>query len=456
MFGRDKRDHAPSRPCRGRSLVSTIITASITALPILLGARQAAADLSEDAERLALEWSRRGASTQRLAPLFAEHGQSRIIDIAANAASDAAPGCITVAFLGAPTIDFAAAPLREGVPLELLPLPDGHPAVSLDADSVRSTQGIVTFTRCHEERRSLTRLVVSMRSQRGAIDTVVARSAASLGDAREVLSERVAGFVAPRGNPGRPLEPGPLQERVVRAEERARNDGAQSFARVSSAASAEGLGQTRLRLAEGCHRIAVMAAVPNTFPHHATDIDAEARDDDGRVLARDRSETPDARLDFCVGEAVRVTVLYGGASGAVPVMVTDAVWPMPAFMPNHWGTRVRAGFASAFRRRNAPEPAALPAVESMGSSGATMIPVSIEPGRCYFAAAAVLRGEPRSIRIAATLGGRFVRDDALDRPEGVGLAFCSDGEESARIEIDARGSNVFWVFGLFPFGGGTP
>jgi len=456
MFGSDKRDHRSIRQRRQRSLISKTLCPGVLAITFIVGIQPAAADLSEDASRLALEWSRRGARTQRLTPIFAEHGQSRIIDIAPDPASDATPGCTTVAILGAPTIDFAVAPMRDGVLLELLPLPDGHPAVSLDADSVRSAIGIATLTRCNESRRELNRLVVSMRSPRGSIDTVVARSATSLGETRDVLSERVAGVVAPRGNPGRPLEPGPLAERVVRAEEGARFDGASSSSRVSITASADGSGQTRLRLAEGCHRIAVMAAVPSSFPHAATDVDAEARDDDGRVLARDRGENSDARLDFCIGESARITILYGGASGAVPVIVTDAAWPLPSFIPNHWGARVRAGFALAVRRRYAPSPTAPSVVESLGSSGATMVPVSIEPGRCYFAAVAVLRGEPRSMRISATVGDRYVRDDVIDRPEGSGIAFCSGSEESARIEVDVRGNNAVWVFALFPFGEETP
>ena len=85
-----------------------------------------------------------------------------------------------------------------------------------------------------------------------------------------------------------------------------------------------------------------------------------------------------------------------------------------------------------------------------------MIPVAIEPGQCYFASVAVLRGDSRSMRISTNVGDRFVRDAVLDRPEGAGLAFCSGGEDSARIEVDVRGTNVFWVFALFPFGEGTP
>lgn len=439
---------------RRSNISKTILSAMVTT--VLLDSRHAAADLTEDAERLALEWSKRGAQTERLSPFFAEHGQSRIVEIATSSTRDAQPGCITATFLGAPTIDFAVAPLRQDVMLEMLPLPDGHPAVSLDADSVRSAQGLVTITRCNEARLQLARVVVSMRSQRGAIEPVVARSAASMGDGLDILPERATGLVAPRGNPGRPIEPGPLAERVVRAEERARNEGAQLFSRVSTTSSTEGAGQTRLRLGEGCHRLAIMAAVPDTFPHAATDVDAEVRDDEGRVLARDRAEVPDARVDFCLGETARITVVYGGAAGAVPVMVVDAVWPLATTLPNHWGARVRGGFARAFRRRGAPSPTALPSLETLGSSGITMIPAPIEPGRCYFAAVAVLRGEARSIRISATLGDRVLRDDVTEQAEGVGLAFCSDADGSTRIDVDARGNNVFWVFGLFPLGGGNP
>ncbi|MBK9266686.1 MAG: hypothetical protein IPM54_43725 [Polyangiaceae bacterium] len=435
--------------------MSTNIHAWLIAVAVLFAAPVASADLVEDADRLATEWTRRGARTHRPKPVFAEHGQTRILEIEPNVLDAAAPGCITVALLGAPTIDYVATPLRDGMPLDVLPLPDGHPALSLDAESTRSGIGVATLTRCNQERKELARIAVTMRSPRGAIDTVVARAASSLGDAREVLSERVAGVVAPRGNPGRPLEPGPLAERVVRARTASSCQARQSFSRVSVVAMPEGAGQTRLRLSEGCHRISVMAAVPTSFPHQATDVDAEVRDDSGRVLARDRAETADARLDFCVGEPSRVAVVYGGASGAVPVMVTDAAWPLPEAIPNHWGARVRAGFALAFRRRSAPAPTTPAAFESMGSSGPTMIPVSIEPGRCYFAAVSVLRGEPRGMRIHATVGDRFVRDDVIDRPEGAGLAFCSESEGAARIEVDARGSNVFWVFALFPLGGGS-
>ena len=375
------------------SVVRSLHLKVVSTIVFLFVARPVMADVAEDAERLALAWAQRGAQTSRLSPIFAEHGQSKVIEIFPKGIDESKPGCITVALLGAPTIDFAAAPLLEGVPLDVPLLPDGHPLVAAGAEGTRSVIGVATLKRCDEARWQLARIAVTMRAPRAAIDIVVARSPVALGEPREVLPERVAGVIAPRGNPGRPIEPGSLVDRVTRAEERARAEGAQAFTRTPVVATPEGAGEARLRLTEGCHRISIMATVPNTFPHRATDVDAEARDDSGRVLARDRSETADSRLDFCVGETARVSVVYAGASGAVPVMVTDAAWPMPAAVPNHWGSRVRAGFALALRRRHAPAPPSPPTFESLGSSGPTMVPVPLEPGRCYLAAVSVLRGD---------------------------------------------------------------
>ncbi|MDI1432738.1 hypothetical protein [Polyangium sorediatum] len=416
------------------------------------------ADLAEDADRLAGTWKDRGAETSRLAPLFLDHGRNKRFVVPQDSADEELPGCTTVVLLGAPSADFAVLTASEAdlPPLPAGLLPHGHPALDPEDRGTKSSLGVVSLVRCGPRRKDLASLVVSMRSPRGAIEILVARSPAPLGDLRDALPERAFGLVAPRGNPGRPIEPGPLAERTVRAEERARSEGADRFTRVPMVASVEGAGEYQLRLGEGCHRLQVMAAVPSTFPHRATDVDAEARDDAGRMLARDRSEAADARLDFCLGEATRVTVPFAGAAGMVPMMVIDSVWPIPRVIPNYWGARTRAGFAFALRRRNAPEPTAAPVFESLGVAGPTMVPVTLEPGRCYLAALAVARGESRGLRLAATVGDRYMRDEVVDRPEGAVLAFCAESEESARIDVEARGSGVWWTFALFALGGGEP
>jgi hypothetical protein len=433
-----------------------VLIGALSALAaILLHAEPARADLTADADRLARAWKKRGADVVRLDPMFLEHGRSKRLDLAAPGAKGQDLDCLSIAVLGAHTTEFSLSP----DPLASAPgepdssLPSGHPLTGGLIDrSVRSAVGAASLSRCGQKRRELLRLLLDMRSPRGALEVVVARSPAPLGDLRESLPERAFGPIAPRGNPGRPIEPGPLVERVAHAEQRAKTEHAK-FARVPMLASPEGAGEFLLRVDSGCHRVDLMAEVPTMLPRRATDLDAEARTSEGRVLARDRGEAADARLDFCIGEAMRIAIPYGGAAGPVMVVAADTSWPIPSAIPVHWGARPRAGFAMALRRRHAPEPSSPPVAESLGSAGGTMIPVAVEPGRCYLAAVAIARGEPRGLRITAAVGDHYARDEVGERGDGTALAFCAESEDAARIEVEARGEGIWWTFALWPLGG---
>ncbi|UQA63387.1 hypothetical protein [Polyangium aurulentum] len=433
-----------------------VLIGSLAALAAtLLHPEPARADLAADADRLARAWKARGAEVERLDPMFLDHGKSKRLDLAAKDAKGQDLDCLSIAVLGAHTTDFSVAPDPLAAPTDEpdASLPSGHPMTGGLADrSVRSAVGAASMIRCGPKRRELQRLLLDMRSPRGALEVVIARSPAPLGDMRDLLPERAFGPIAPRGNPGRPIEPGPLVERVAHAEQRARTERAK-FNRVPMLSSPEGAGEFLLRLESGCHRLDLMADVPGVLPRRATDLDAEARTGEGRVLARDRGEAADARLDFCIGETMRVSIPYGGAAGPVMVVAADASWPIPSAIPVHWGARPRAGFAMALRRRHAPEPSSAPVAESLGSAGSTMVPVAVEPGRCYLAAVAIARGEPRGLRITAAVGDRYARDEVGERGDGAALAFCAESEDVARIEVEARGEGIWWTFALWPLGG---
>src|SRR5262249_36227504 len=146
---------------------------------------------------------------------------------------------------------------------------------------------------------------------------------------------------------------------------------------------------------------------------------------DGRLLARDRADVPDARLDVCVGETTVVELPFTGASGAVNVTLSDAHWPLPARLPTACGARATAGFASALLRRHPPDPKEAPIIETIGVQGVTQVPVELTPGQCYLAAAALIRGDARAIRLSTRVGDRAHHDDVTDRPESAALAFCA-------------------------------
>jgi hypothetical protein len=419
-------------------------------------------------------WTAHGARVERLPPVFAEHGRVKPISLAKwvsasglgkgeGKGTGTGTGCITVAIIGPRTAEFAVDTDETGTGAGALarmldrqeagPAGRGPPATADASDDRRSKSagGALTLARCGAERAELKSVVIELASPRAALEILVAEGREKLGDVRDVLPERAFGPLAPRGDPGRPLEPGALPERLARAERRARLDGAESVIRTGMRASVVGSGEISLRMSEGCHRLEVLAEVPQVVPRRATDVDAEAREaDTGRPIARDRADAPDARLDFCLGEPATIDVPFVGAAGAVTVMVSDARWPVPKLIPGHWGARVRGGLAMALWRRGAPSPREQAIFETVGVQGETAVPLEVEPGRCYLAAVALLRGDVRGMRLSADLGGRMLRDEATDRAEGAAVAFCSEAEASTLMRVEARGSSPWWVLVVWP------
>jgi hypothetical protein len=418
------------------------------------GTRSAEAEVLDDVERVVALWPRQGVQVERLGPLFLERGRAQGLDLTAELGPSS--GCTCVLALGAASLEFALSSadplvdLRAGLLDE--ELDDAEP------QPLRSASGLLLLTRCGPRTRELAQLRLEALSPRGTVEILVARGGRPR-ELPEILPERDSGPSAALGDPGRAIEPGPLVERVAQAERRARAEGAEQVVRVALRASPTGAGELILKLAEGCHRLEVMAEVPSTLPRRITDVDAELRDADDagpRIFRRDRGDTPDARLEACVGEPRTVSLRFAGASGAVAVTVADAVWPIADAVPRGWGARARAGFASALARRRGPSPTEAPIVEVLGAQGITSLPVDVVPGGCYLAAVALVRGEAQAIRLTAAVEGRLAHDDAVDEPEGAALAFCATTARVARLEVHTRGSGPWWALAVWPMGASLP
>ena len=437
----------------------------LSALGLLTLTSSARADLDGDARRLAASWTARGATVDVLEPIFLERGRARVLDVdhLAKTAPAAGAGCVTVVVLAARTTELLVdeGDATGGRKAADPSLPSLSPILAsprrTDEDHrTRSAGGAAVISRCGASWLDLKRITIEVTSPRAAVEVLVARSAAALGEIQDALPERAAGPSAPRGDPGGALEPGPIAARVDRAERRARAEGAARVVKTVTRATASGIGRIQLKLGEGCHRLDLMAEVPSVVPRRATDLDAEAHvQETSRLLARDRADVPDARLDFCLGEQTVVDVGFAGASGATPVTVSDALWPTPSTVPVRWGPRARAGFAGALNKRHAPAPTEDAILESVGVQGVTQVPLAVEPGRCYLASVALIRGEARSIRMSMTLGDRAPHDEALERPEGAAFAFCAGTERSAVIDVDVRGNGPWWALSVWAMGGAS-
>jgi len=254
-----------------------------------------------------------------------------------------------------------------------------------------------------------------------------------------------------------PPEAGPLppltsqDKRADAAEARARRDGAAVRARTKLRSNDDGSGEDELDLEEGCHRIEVFGReLGRDRPgrRFRLDLDAELKDGE-RLLARDRTEAPDARLETCLGAPTQVTLAYAGSPALADVVVTHASWPLPARLPPLWGPVTRSKMARAMFLRHVAVPADDPVQLVQGSSGTTPVPLSVETGACYVAVVGVTRGRARQLQIRATVGGRESVDERGAAEEAALAAFCVRAHESARLEVLARGPGLGWGVALY-------
>jgi hypothetical protein len=298
------------------------------------------------------------------------------------------------------------------------------------------------------------------RSARSSPSAPAARSPARPIRVRCRRSRRPAG--APRSQRRAP-DPGPLPplappgRRAEVAEARAHADGARIEQRTAFDSGEDGTGGGEIDLQAGCHRIELFGPEPKTPARGARarfrlDIDAELRDDDDdALLARDRTDSPDARLETCVGGPRLGNLVFVGGPPLAKVTMTHATWPIPDKLPRIWEVETRARMAAALLARHLPPPKEDPVMLAQGPSSLTPLFVPVEAGACYVAVAAIARGTPHGLGLRAIVEGNESVDERGTNDEGGAVAFCARDADHARIEVDARarGTQVVWAFALY-------
>jgi hypothetical protein len=400
--------------------------------------------LPQAADRVGEEWRKEGALVERGEARFFVDANATIT-VALPEPETSPQRCTTVAILGARGMTFHAKVV--GV--------DDDPLDDDGSKRAASVAGVLEMSGCGDAAPLLERLRVTNDAGRGAIETVVARSARPLSPLRSALPERTGGALPPPPDAGAtPILPIP-GKRADFAEARATRDGAQVGPRAAWTAASDGSGEVKVDLEAGCHRIEIFATDPRgarNGPHRRRlDVDAEVRsDEDEELLARDRTDDADARLELCVGKETATSVIFAGAPAGSDVTVTHARWRIPAHVPDLWGPEARARMARALLARHAPSPPADPVALYEGPYGLTPIPISIEPGACYLAVAAVTLGRARGLGLRAQVGASEARDERTSDDDAGLVAFCAHDQGRARIEVETRGtSGSAWGLALF-------
>ncbi|MCL2451212.1 MAG: hypothetical protein FWD17_19880, partial [Polyangiaceae bacterium] len=219
-----------------------------------------------------------------------------------------------------------------------------------------------------------------------------------------------------------------------------------------------------ITLQPGCHLIELFAPDPRAA-HPATanvkgarlDLDAEMRNGaDDRLMARDRSDAPDAQLPVCVGETTEADVAFIGAPTEAAVLVTHVGWPLPEHLPAVWGADARARSARILLARHV---ASLPSAAvqlAQGGSGVTPVPLSVEPGGCYVAVVALVQGSARGLGLHVGVGARSASDDRGVEGAGAAVAFCAGERSVATAEVEAHGTPLFaWGLALYRLSSGV-
>lgn len=401
----------------------------------------ARADAREVAARVQEQWRVTGARTVPIPTRFVFDDETIVVPIPAEA-EDERSECTQVAVIGARGLSFRAR--LSDAPMDPLLPPEPTARAS-------STAGVLELRRCDRSRPPVRHVVITAEGGRGALEVVVGRSDRPLPHLATVIPERTGGVIPPPPEAGS-LPPLVQQDkRAEAAEVRARREGANVHDRARSRSGDDGSGEEDVDLEEGCHRIEVFGrelARERPGRRFRLDVDAELRDGD-LLLARDRTEAPDARLETCVGSPTRVTLVYGGSPPHSEVLVTRGSWPLPARLPPMWGPVTRSKMARVMFLRHVAVPADDPVYLAQGSSGTTPLPLSVETGGCYVAVVGITRGRARQLQLRALVGARESTDERGAAEEAALSAFCVRAHESARLEVLARGTGVSWGLALF-------
>jgi hypothetical protein len=409
-------------------------------LALVARERTARANLHEAVERVADAWRGVGAAValDKTRFLTDDNDDQRPIVVALPDLPEGT--CTTVVVLGVRGLGFHVR------------LRDAEAGDDLEGKRLPSVAGALSIERCGATAPH--RILVASDSGRGAFETLVARSSKPLPPLRSVLPERSGGLLMPVSEPG-VLPPLPAPEkRADAAELRAKRDGAAIAERATWRAGIDGTGMGDQTLEPGCHALRLFA--PDPRAGHPTrrgklDLDAEMRDQsDDRVLARDRTDAPDAEVDACVGETTRVEVVFAGSPPNATVLVAHFAWALPQHLPTPWGPEARGRLAHVLLARHVVSLPHEPVMLAQGASGVTPIPLSIEPGACYLAVTMRIKEAARALGLRVHIGPNDVFDDRGIDGDGAAVAFCSGQRTRAVAEVQARGAPLLgWGFALY-------
>lgn len=416
------------RPLRAALVVGVLATSP---------ASPARGSLPRDIDQLASRFRALGATVEVLRPHVVTSGSPVWLAVPVKFLEGPPGECTTLVVLGSVSTVFALRTVAEPSTLEV------------SREQIPSVAGAAALRRCGEGRGMLLHVLVDVRSTRAVLETIAVSSRVPVPAVQEVLPHRNPGTLPGATPPGPAPPPATLVARSTAAETRLGQSPGATVRRQVVPSESDGAGQIPLDLQPGCHRFVVMG-MPGPSGEEPGDIDAQLASAAGEVLDADRTESPDAALVTCVGEARRLLLQFAGARPSVPVLVLQGETPLPSQVPEAFGVEARARFARALLERSIPAPREPPRFVSLGVAGTTSMPVELETGQCYLAALIPIQGDSRLLSLSATVGAVKSSAHSDDPAEAATLAFCAGAADRGHLGAEVHGTSLAWGAALWP------
>lgn len=379
-----------------------------------LSVNRARADVADDGERVQRAFTSAGATVSFAGARFLFNDDAFQLALPATPAE-----CVRVALVGPRGMSLRARFVD----------------ATFEEREGRSTShaGALQLTRCGAP---ASRIVVTNESGSGAVEVIVAHSRTPPPSLGAILPDRGQIDARPPELP-LPMSLAAPERRIVLANEALTREGAVDVTSRSAIAPRAG-GQVSLELEPGCHRLVVVAKDLGAADPARVDVDAEARDEGGSLLARDKTDAPDAVLEPCTTERKTVVVAYAGVPEGATVVVTSGRFPVASGLPTVFGDDARLRMDRALRRRHVV-PAGEPVALAQGGAGVARVPFETESRACYLVVAAMAEGAPRGLGIRVRGPAIDGEDERASDDSGV-VAFCARGAKRVSIDVEARSS----------------
>jgi hypothetical protein len=394
-----------------------------------------AEDLRDVVSKIRTAWSRPDVQFVPLESKFLFDDESTIVILPAGA-----PGaCRTLVAAG-----------HRGMGLELRAT-SGDKHADEDEASRFSSAGIgVMKLPCDG---SVRRVILTSHSGRGGIELLLAEHKSALPPLDSIVPERSGTEAAAQVDVGAHPQ---LPEAPARIEAYEREDARAGFRGVGKKVLRVAAGNSfhvTLELEPGCHVLRLVGTPVGKNRRRLVDLDVEASNEDGVVLARDRSDSADAKVDLCIGEREPIDLTGQGLPLDVDVTMMHAFVSLPPSLPAAWGEQARAHMVDSLRTRHLPIPADAAVFETQGGPQVTRVSSHIVPGACYVAVAVPFFGSVRKISIRAFVALEEHIDERSRGSSGAAIGFCAGTRDLVNIEVEARGAQVMWGLALFNVSG---